>query len=523
MIESKAILPGLLVNGLWDWPDVGDDLQYWSPEFKALLGYEDNEIEASYPKFRELLHPDDVGEIAHALSEHFNYNVPFSIDYRLKTKSGKYRWFHADGELSNEDAKAPLRMTCHIVDIHERKESEVALQGFYAITSDNKFNLNNKIQKVFKIASEYLGLKHGFVISPALNNTELFLQTYNVKRKSKSIGFLFEQATQVGGLSVNLDVGSSAIGKMLRQTDVKSYITVPVVSSGGVQGALAFYDNAARVIPFTESQKLFLQLVSQWVAYELGRMLQLQQLKQVECQLTQSIERLTRSNASLEQFAFAVSHDLREPLAVVQGYTELLNAQYANQLDDKAIEYIDCVSDSTQRMQLMIADLLDYAKASNTPVPQQRLSVAEILAEVVGNLNDSIRESAAEILVPSKLPEVVCNKACLTSVLQNLVVNAVKYQMEGRQPQVIIEVVEQETEWLFSVSDNGVGISADSLEDIFKPFKRLWHEDERPGTGIGLSICKKTVEDWGGRIWAVSNLGCGSQFYFTLPMQDGMQ
>jgi PAS domain S-box-containing protein len=229
---------------------------------------------------------------------------------------------------------------------------------------------------------------------------------------------------------------------------------------------------------------------------------------------------LIRTNQDLQQFAYAASHDLKEPLRTVAAYLELTLAKYSGKvLDAEAEQLINVAVAGAQRMHALVEALLDYSQASEMaeskvePVPVDR-----VLEDAITNLQSAIAETNASIKF-GPLPVVRANALHLAQLFQNLIGNALKYRSQ-QPPLIVVNALEQGKRWIFTVEDNGIGIQPEYQAQIFGIFKRL-HGNEYPGTGIGLAICKKIVDRHGGSIWVESELGKGSRFSFTLPRVDG--
>jgi PAS domain S-box-containing protein len=225
---------------------------------------------------------------------------------------------------------------------------------------------------------------------------------------------------------------------------------------------------------------------------------------------------LRRTNQDLQQFSYAASHDLKEPLRTVTNYLQLIRSRYSGKtLDEEAGQLFDVAVAGAQRMHALVEALLEYSRSGEVsdgtlePVP-----VDKVVGEVITNLQSSIAETGADVSL-GPLPVVTANPLYLTQVFENLVGNALKYRSE-RPPQISITAAEGPADWVFCVEDNGIGIPAEYQAQIFGIFKRL-HGDEYPGTGIGLATCKKIVDRHGGTIWVESEPGRGSRFSFTLP------
>ncbi|MCU7493222.1 MAG: response regulator [Ignavibacteria bacterium] len=236
--------------------------------------------------------------------------------------------------------------------------------------------------------------------------------------------------------------------------------------------------------------------------------------KHAEDELKKTMVELERSNKELEQFAYIASHDLQEPLRMVSNFTQLLGKRYSGRLDPDADTMINFAVDGAKRMQMLITDLLTFSRVTTRGMSFESVDLNEVLSSVEKNLQMTIKETGAEIK-SDHLPVVKADAVQMSQLFQNLISNAIKFRSE-RNPVVTIKAEASKGEWIFSVSDNGIGIDPQFKERIFVIFQRLHDMSEYPGTGIGLAICKKIVERHRGRIWVESESGEGSTFYFTL-------
>ena len=247
----------------------------------------------------------------------------------------------------------------------------------------------------------------------------------------------------------------------------------------------------------------------------IGAFTDITERKLVEHSLRDTNRMLERSNADLEQFSYAVAHDLQEPLRTITSYCELIAKRYRNQLDADGAVLIDFVREGAGRMHILIRDLLTYCRAIDSPDDATpSIECDEIVGHVLANLESSI-EACSAVVTHDPLPAVLVAQRQLIQVFQNLVGNALKYRRE-EPPVIHLSAEQQSSEWVFAVRDNGLGIEHRHKELIFGLFRRL-HGAQIPGTGIGLAICKRIVDHHGGRIWVESEHGRGSTFYFSLP------
>lgn len=253
-------------------------------------------------------------------------------------------------------------------------------------------------------------------------------------------------------------------------------------------------------------------------------------------ELRQTAEELARSNKDLEQFAYVASHDLQEPLRAVAGFVGLLRHEYANRLDERAMDFIEMASDGARRMQTLIEDLLTYSRVGTKGGAIKAADSRKALDNALANLQTAIKESGA-VITSDELPIVRGDATQLAQLLQNLISNAIKFR-GARAPEIRISArrtadsavgarsnaagaADTQEGWLFTVEDNGMGIEPQYFERIFLIFQRLHSRNRYPGTGIGLAVCRRIVERHGGSIWVESTPGEGSTFFFTIPDDRG--
>ena len=236
--------------------------------------------------------------------------------------------------------------------------------------------------------------------------------------------------------------------------------------------------------------------------------------KKAEIKMASLLKELERSNSELEQFAYVTSHDLKEPLRMIGSFTKLLEQRFKGQLDEDADNYINYIVDGTNRMQRLLDDLLAYSRISNE-VKYEPLDITEVVDESINNLKIAIDENKVQITV-DPMPKLMANRSQMIQLFQNLIANAIKFQSK-RKPVIHVSCEKNADKYYFSVKDNGIGIDNKNQKRIFQMFQRLHTADEYDGTGIGLSITKKIVEQHKGAVWVKSNLEEGSTFYFSIP------
>jgi PAS domain S-box-containing protein len=475
-------------DGYWDWY-ISDDYEYMSPRFWEILGI-DYKTKTHHPsEWQELIFPDDL-EMA---LKNFNKHVktkgkhPYNQEVRYLHSNGSTVYILCRGKVVewNEDG-SPHRMIGTHTDITElkRKDFELIkqkeeLQLIFDNTPANIFykdDKNNIILLNNSAASSLGGKPEDFT---GKNCIEL----YGEKMAAKYL----EDDLKV------FHSGQAMYNIIERYTPVN-----------GPQGWVQTHK-----IPSVINNTMRLLVIAE----DITERVQSEQEKDL------LINKLQSSNEELERFAYMASHDLKEPLRMVQSFTKRLQEKYTDKLDEKANKYIEFAVDGATRMHELILDLLEYSRVSNEIIINEPTDLNEVLDYVLSNLRTAISESKAEVN-SIELPVVMINKTRFSSVLQNLIGNALKYQQPKNQPVVNINYTEDPQKYTFTVEDNGLGISKEHYQKIFVPFMRLHNKNEYAGTGIGLSITQKIIKSEGGSIWLESEYGKGTKFYFTVPKKS---
>ena len=238
-------------------------------------------------------------------------------------------------------------------------------------------------------------------------------------------------------------------------------------------------------------------------------------IEQQADELAASNKALEASNMELQQFAYLASHDLQTPLRAIAGFSQILQNEYHGKIDDNADEYIDRIVGGTKRMQQLISDLLAYSRVESRSVPFNQTDLNKIYADALSLLQASIEDNDG-VVTRDELPLVSGDAAQLSQLLQNLIGNGLKYHGDN-PPRVHVSAEQNGTDWKFAVRDNGIGIDEKHHEKIFEIFRRLHSQQDYPGTGIGLAVCRRIVDRHGGQIWVESDEGHGCTFRFTIP------
>ncbi|WP_049923054.1 MEDS domain-containing protein [Halopiger djelfimassiliensis] len=400
----------------------------------------------------------------------------------------------------------------------ELEDRETYLQQQTEITADPDRPFEAKLQDLFDLGCEQFGLELGamarvdpetdwFEIEYAnghdyfepgleLPLSETFCTAAVASDRTAGISIERENETEYDDVTVHRDGG------------LATYLGTCLEIDGDYDRTFFFADAEPREEPFSDDERVFLRLLGQWVQYELEQ-------HHRERTLERSIDRLEKSNERLEQFAYAASHDLQEPLRMISSYLRLLERRYGDDLDADGEEFLEFAVDGADRMREMIDGLLAYSRVETRGEPFEPIELDDVLDDVLDDLRLRIDESDATI-TRDPLPRVEGDGNQLRQVFQNLLTNAITYSGD-EPPRVHIEAKQNGREWVISVHDDGIGIDPAETERIFEIFDRLHSREEYDGTGIGLALCERIVERHDGRIWAESEPGEGSTFSIALP------
>jgi len=287
---------------------------------------------------------------------------------------------------------------------------------------------------------------------------------------------------------------------------IRSFLGVPLKHGEKIMGMIAL---ANKTNGYTNEDQTNIESLS-------TAFLEILLRKRAEIQINQTMKKLEKSNKELEQFAYITSHDLREPLRMITSFLQLLQRRYEDKLDKEADEFIGFAVEGAKRLDNMTRDLLIYSRLNSKKRNIVKTKVEDSLKIALINLKVQIEETGAKITY-DPMPTVEADAKLNVQLFQNLIGNAIKYR-GSEPPEIYVSAKKEKTQYLFSVSDNGIGIDSKHLEKIYTIFQRLHTHEEYEGTGIGLAISKKIVEEQGGRIWAESEPGKGTTFYFTIPI-----
>ena len=461
---------------------------------EKLYGYSTDEFMANSSLWLQRIYAEDM-HLVESGNEPMLRGEQINNQYRIVRKDNTTRWVETKITPTLDSNGKLVRIDGVTSDITERKQAEDKLQS-----SEERY------RQIVETAQEGIWMIDENTNTTFVNKKMSDMLGYTIEEMmGKKIEYFMDEEG-IKEAATNVENGKSGEGQII---DSKFFTksgkvvwtrmsTNPVFDdAGNYQGALAM------VIDITK------------------RKYDEELLRKSEAFLELKNKELEVKNRELEQFAYVASHDLQEPLRTTSSFAELLQKQYSEKLDEKANKYLTFITQSSDRMKVLIKDLLDYSRIGRKKEVDQ-VDCNIMLSQVLEDLNKSITDEKA-IVQAGHLPVVSGYVTEIQQLFQNLVMNAIKFRRKGTRPEISITANQVKDYWEFSVKDNGIGIEEKHNERIFIIFQRLHNRGEYKGSGIGLSHCKKIVELHGGKIWVNSALGEGCTFKFTLPCKQAAQ
>ena len=415
-----------------------------------------------------------------------------------------------EGEFSEQELTFHRQMGLWVKSETERKLRERYQRTLYEITADADRTFHEKLEALFELGCDRFDLELGGLarIDPGDDLFEVEVVSGDHEHLEPGaradLSETYCRAVVDGEAPTGItDPEGSGFGDTVayREFGVNAYLGTRIALDGDSDRSLFFVSSEPRERGFSGAERTFHRLMGQWVKGELER--------------RQRERALEKSNERLEQFAYAASHDLQEPLRMVTSYLRLIEKRYGDALDDDGEELFEFAVDGADRMREMIDGLLKYSRVQTGGDPLEPVDLDDVLEEAIEDLRVRIEESGAEISAAT-LPRVRGDETQLRQLFENLLSNAIEYS-EDDPPRVAVSVERSESDWIVSVRDEGIGIDPEDTDRIFDVFQRLHGREEHSGTGVGLALCNRIVERHGGRLWVDSEPGEGSTFSFTLP------
>lgn len=476
-------------DGIWDWFDVNEEKEWWSPQFYRLLGYEIDEIEPNLDNFAKLLHPDDTANTFEKVNNHLKEGIPFDTEYRLKTKSKGYKWFRAKATLTRDKKGNPVRMVGSISDIHEMKSIEQELKA-----SDSMQRMifescllgywDWHIQKEYEYMSPAFKAMLGYE-DEEVPNTPFWWQK-NIHQEDLPIVLeTFEEHVKSKG-KVPYECTSRYLHK---------------------DGSIRWIARRGVVIEWGKGGKPIRMV---------GTHIDMTKQKSDEEELSLQTQRLATSNRELEQFAYVATHDMRSPSVNLQLLIKIFEEK--GFVTDDSEPLFNKINTCAEQLNDTLHELIGIVKLKNSFNEEiQEINLENTLKEVMKRINEQHEKPAELILDFSKVESIEYIGGHIKSIFSNIYSNALKYRSKDRDLRVEVRSRRENDFIIISFQDNGIGFSMNKIEKIFGMFQRL-HE-KIDGKGVGLFAIKSLIESQGGKIQATSETDKGSIFeVFLKPL-----
>ncbi len=484
-------------DGLWDWNVETNDV-FFSKQWKAMLGYTDSEIENSFEEWEKRVHPEDLDRALGIIQDYLNNKVNiFSVQHRLKCKDGHYKWIEGRGKIISRTKEGkPLRFIGTHTDISDRKNAEKLL--LY------QQELLKEMGRAAKIGGWEFNVKTGagtwteeiariHDIDPdEETNLQLGVSFYEGKSKVKIENAIKEAIENGKSYDLELElISAKNIHKWVHSIGRPVIENKKVVSIRG-----SFQDITERKSVEEEIKKLN---------------------EELEIRVKQRTKELELANKELETFTYSVSHDLKAPLRGIDGYSKLLLELYAKNLDDEAQGFIATIRSSTQQMNQLIEDLLNYSRLERSQKDIKKINIQKLINSITTFYKNELDLGGYSLEIDIPDIELTTDENGLTIAFRNILENAIKFTSEKPVPKIEIGLDDQPSSWIIRIKDNGIGFDMKYHQRIFEIFQRLQRTEDFPGTGIGLAMVSKAMQRINGKAWAESSPGIGSTFYLEIP------
>lgn len=533
--------------GGWE-VDLINDRHHWSPT-TCDIHEVPHDYRPDFDKAFQFYHPDHRENVKRHVDNAVANNESFDFEAVIVTANGNELWVRAIGNAEVVDGQC-VRIYGSIQDVTEKHnlESEIhdknlQLQALNQIVGNllKSDDWTHVISQILKTAGELTNADRAYFFEfhvDSMTGNQLASQRYEWAKPGIMPHIHLQDLVNIqaddypefyhrllSGEIINWVLESqpeSMTRSALLKLGILSILSIPIVVDGQSIGFIGF-DDSHHGRCWSQSNVNFLGSIASNLATAIQRRRNKQSLMKTIAErdellqrLEESVAELADSNRELEQFAYVASHDLQEPLRMVSSFMHKLESKYNDQLDDKAKQYIHYAADGALRMRHIIMDLLEFSRIGRGDEPIVDVDMNHIVDLVMQLNSELIIEKKAHVR-HGDLPTVRAGRTPMLQVMQNLIVNALKYSKADVNPRIDISSANLGNYWQISVHDNGIGIAEEFHGKVFVIFQRLHARNEYGGTGIGLAIVKKIVETMGGKIWIDSVEGDGSTFHFTIP------
>ena len=480
--------------GIFNW-NIKEDILYGNKYFNAHYGFSENQTSITFSRILGIIHPDDIRKVQELVGNDFNNQTRFDMQYRVILPSGAVHHISTSGIIFRGDSRAVERVVGVVFDVTKQKQLEETLRE-----SEERFKsaITHSAIGMALVGIDGRWLK--------INNALCDILGYGVEELLQSD---FQSITHPDDLAADLlYIGELIEGRVKSGQMEKRYLHK--------SGHIIWAQLNGSVVRDAQNNPLYFIVQIQDIS---SRRRNEEEILKMNVQLHENGERLQRLNSELESFSYSVSHDLRAPLRIIDGYVNILNEEYAGRLDENAKMIIQTIVENVSRMGVLINDLLEFSRMNRKEIAKSILD-KETLHEVINHIIADLRQLEGDRHLDIRigdLEEVLVDVQMFRQVWVNLISNAMKYTK--LTPHTVIEIgsSREDQHVCFFIKDNGIGFNMKYADRLFNVFQRLHSQKHFEGTGVGLALVKRIVERHGGRIWVQAKENEGATFYFTIP------
>ena len=474
---------------IWDWMDVNREEQWWSPEFYHILGYDQEELDASITTFKQLIHPDDKDKVMRAMDRHFEGGDSISLEYRLQTKSGGYKWFLGSARATFDEDGNPVRMAGSIVDIDDRKEADLELEKKRKLLRTIIDNIPACVYVKDREGRKVLANRSEYELWGYDSEEEILGKTDSDLADEANAEVSEREDRQV------LDAGEPIIDKD-SYTEINGEEYVLLVSK------LPLRNKSGEIIGLVGISK------------------DITDRKNMEDQLRERNQQLKKLNDTTNKIYSVIGHDLKTPLTSILGLSEMMAGELEESGSSEQAENMRIIRKAALNMSDLLSDLLSWARiqTGDLVLNKTEFGIASTIRETI-ELFD-IAAGQKDITIDFDIEEefqVYADEQLIATIVRNFISNAIKFSQNGDTIEIALN--RDESCWYVSVRDEGVGMSEDTLDKLFDTQDHPNREGTgaEKGSGIGLRLCKELAELHDGQISVSSDLGEGSVFSLSIP------
>ena len=508
-------------DGLWDWPDTKKEQMWLAPRFYELLGYEDGAFEASFSKFKELLHPEDRTSTLAALSACLSEQAPYDVEYRFRTKSGSYRWFGVRGQAFWDEKSQSQRMSGSITDITKRKQVEALLKQardeLELRVEERTAELKEANEQLRSEILERQRAEEALHSSLATNRALLNGLPDWIFRVSMDGTLINFKAPQSNNWPLPT---REFLGKKLDEVFPKE-IAQPMIDC--VTRALS--NNETQIfeyqLPLNNEQLYYEARIAVSAEDEVMAIIrEITQRKRAEQDIRQALAKEKELNSLKSRFVAMTSHEFRTPLATILSSAELLEHYSHKWNESKKLNHLRRIQVAVKHMTGLLNDvlLLGKAEAGKLEFKPRPLELEKFCHELVEEIELNSSNHTIAFRTHNQCPNACLDEKLLRTILSNLLSNAIKYS--PLSDLVHFDLICEQRKAIFRIKDQGIGIPLAEQAQLFNSFERGSNVGAISGTGLGLAIVKKSVDLHGGQITVESQVGVGTTFIVTLPLNQ---